>query len=192
MKNIQNLILTTFLLTQENLVLMIIFTFTPLLFPWKLLWCNLNKQFYLLPLAYQLQRCLTENHCSKYILSLHFVGNFKIFVLSLNRNNFTTIVRGVLVLLSLLLCFTRCARSISVLSNPSFYANISWTFSSQSFHVSPFVSFIPSILILFRRDLSSNSVSLSWAYIHEFLGYHYLAFPFFFLRYQSFPLSCFA
>ena len=112
MKNIQNLILTTFLLTQENLVLMIIFTFTPLIFPWKLLWCNLNKQFYLLPLAYQLQRCLTENHCSKYILSLHFVGNFKIFVLSLNRNNFTTIVRGVLVLLSLLLCFTRCARSI--------------------------------------------------------------------------------
>ena len=124
---------------------------------------------------------------------------WNIFILFLNRNNFTTINRDLLVLLSLLLRFTRCAPSNSIPSNPSFCAHISWTFSPSLFHVSPFVSFIPSILILFRRDLSSNSVSLSWTYlglglfdIHIFLEYHRLTFPIFFPRCQSFPLSHFA
>ena len=52
MIDIQNLIRATFLLIQENLFLMLIFTFTPLRFPWKLLWCNLSKHFYLVPLVF--------------------------------------------------------------------------------------------------------------------------------------------
>ena len=71
MINIQNLIRTAFLLTQESLFLSIIFTFTPLLFLWKLWWCNLNKQFYLVPLAFLPQlsslssapTLLYRNHC---------------------------------------------------------------------------------------------------------------------------------
>ena len=92
---------------------------------------------------------------------------WNIFVLSLNRNNFMTIVQDLLVLLSLLLCFPLCACSISIPSNPNFCANLSWTFSSQSFHVFFFVSFIPSILILSRRNLSSNSANLFWTYFRS-------------------------
>ena len=87
------------------------------------------------------------------------------FVLSWSRNNSKTIVRVLSVLLSLLLHFTWYARSISIPSNYSFCANTYWTFSLQSFHVSPFVSLIPSILISFLRDLSSKSVTLPWTYV---------------------------
>ena len=90
----------------------------------------------------------------KYIFCpFNLLAFWNISVLSLNRNNFT-ITRDRLVLKSPLLCFTRYARSISIPSKPH----------NHSCHVSPFVSFIPSILRLFWRDLSLNSVSLSWAY----------------------------
>ena len=74
----------------------------------------------------------------------------------------------------LILRFTRCARSISIPSNPIFCENISWTFSSQLFHVYPFVSFIPSIFTLFQRDLSSNYISLSWTYLGS-IWYSYIS-----------------
>ena len=73
----------------------------------------------------------------------------------------------------LLLHFTWCACSILIPSNPSFCPNIAWNFILQSFRVSPFVSFIPLIHRLFRRNLSSNSVSLSLTYFGS-IWYSYI------------------
>ena len=106
------------------------------------------------------------------------------FVFSLNRNNFTTIVRGLSVLLSLLLHFLQCSHSNSMSFNPSFCTNIYWTFSLQSFHVCPFICFIPSNLKTYRHTLGLFG-------IHKFLGYHCLAFLVFILPCQPFPLNCF-
>ena len=55
---------------------MLIFTFTPLLFSWELMQCNLNKQFYLVPLIFLPQPLpltfpLSHLECAK-----HFVHYF--------------------------------------------------------------------------------------------------------------------
>ena len=110
-----------------------------------------------------------------------------IFVLSLNRNNFRTVVLGILVLMSLLSCFTRCGRSILVPSILSFGAIISWTFSSLPFYVSPLSLSSHQSLYFFSRDLSSSSVSLFWTYFGS-IWFSYISwtslssFPRFFLR----------
>ena len=84
MVNTRNLIQTAFLLTQENLFLMLIFTFTPLLFPWKLLWYNLNKQFYLV-----LQNSTLTMHGKKHIiLSYKFTKFILPFSTYATCNNF--------------------------------------------------------------------------------------------------------
>ena len=82
------------------------------------------------------------------------------FTLSLYLSRFCIIVRRLLPLFVLFcLLDVRCARSISIgHSKPSFSWNTCSNFSSQSSHVSPGVSRIPSTLRLFLLDLSSRSI----------------------------------
>ena len=122
----------------RKLVFVVNFYISPLFFPWKLMWCNLNKQFYLVPLFFlpQLLSQSTQSFLSSNVTLLkslltnifcpfNLLSFWNVFVLSLNCHNFKIIFRGLLVLLPLLLHFTRCACSISIPSNPSFCLNIS-------------------------------------------------------------------
>ena len=138
MINTRNLIGTAFLLTQQNLFLMLTFTFTPLLFPYKLLWRNLNKKFYLVPLAFFASTNTSFLSSNVALLKLLFIKIFCpfnllpfgiIFVFSLHRNNFTTIFHGILVLLFLLLSFTRCAFQYYPIP-------VSWNFFRGNSHLS--------------------------------------------------------
>ena len=156
MINTRNLIGTAFLLTQQNLFLMLTFTFTPLLFPYKLLWRNLNKKFYLVPLAFFTSTSMSFLSSNVALLKLLFIKIFcpfnllpfgVIFVFSLHRNNFTTIFHGLLVLLFLLLSFTLCAFQYYPI--PVSGKTYLGTFFAV-IHISPFVSFVQSIIILFR------------------------------------------
>ena len=108
-----------------------------------------------------------------------------IFVLSLNRNNFRTVVLGILVLMYLLSCFTRCGRSILVPSILSFGAIISWTFSSLPFYVSPLSLSSHQSLYFFHETyplvlLVYSGHTLDLFGFHIFLGRHCLAFHAFF------------
>ena len=85
----------------------------------------------------------------------------KIFTLSLYLSRLHVIVCGLLPLFaSFYLNDVRCACSISMgHSKPSFSWNTCCNVSSQSSHVSPGFSRIPSTLRLFVLDLSSRSIS---------------------------------
>ena len=85
-----------------------------------------------------------------------------IFVLSLNRNNFTASICGLLVLLffNLHIQFQHHAIPVFVQTYPELFLR------SHSTSL-PLCLFIPSFLTLFRRDPSSNSISLFWTYFES-------------------------
>ena len=85
---------------------------------------------------------------------------FRTSFFSLKESRLHTIVLG-FVLLSLLPLLIRCARSIWILSKPSFSWNTSSTFSSHFSYISYFDSEVPYILKLFLLDLSYKSTNLS-------------------------------
>ena len=99
---------------------------------------------------------------------------WKTFVLPLNCNNLTTIVRGILVLLSIITFYSLCMLNFKTIQS-QFLCKHSLEFF---FPVIPRLSlclFYPiNSIRLFRQYLSSNSVSLSWTYFGS-ISYLYIS-----------------
>ena len=103
---------------------------------------------------------ILKNSLINMFVPLSLFAFCRIFTLPLYLSRFCIIVSRLLPLFVLFcLLDVPCARSISIgHSKPSFSWNTCSSFSSQSSHVSPGVSRIPSTLRLFLLDLSSRSI----------------------------------
>ena len=118
--------------------------------------------FYFFPQLFkQIHRFSVEILIDEYFGSSKLVYFLRIFTLSLHLSRLSIIIFVSLSLFTLFCLFhIQCARSISIGHSKQFFSQKTcYSFSSQSFHVSPGVSGIPSALKLFLLDLSSRSLS---------------------------------
>ena len=118
------------------------------------------------------------------------------FVLPLNCNNLTTIVRGILVLLSVITFYSLCMLNFKTIQSQflckhslEFFFPVIPRLSFSLFYPVNSIDYFGNICLLILLVSPGHTLGLFRIYI--FLGYHYLTFPFFLPPCRLFPLSCF-